>query len=114
MPFDQFTREGSLEALEKQGKTQDWYLQAYAMVRFLLNPGGGSSPSNRMQFEQFTKLLSEGQLQRDPVSGYPLKDARGNAVYKPYTLEQALNKAYYYNNMAAFEDKFWQWINSQK
>ena len=51
MPFDQFMQDGSLASMEGRGKTQDWYFQAYAMVRFLLNPSGGMSPSNRMQFE---------------------------------------------------------------
>ena len=59
MPFDQFMQDGSLASMEGRGKTQDWYFQAYAMVRFLLNPSGGMSPSNRMQFEQFTRLIAQ-------------------------------------------------------
>ncbi len=112
--FDKFIQEGSLAAMEKQGRTQDWYLQAYAMVRFLLNRSGGSSPSNRMQFEQLTKLLAQGELKRDPVTGYPLKDKAGNSVYQPYSLEKALKKVYYYNSLSDFEEKFWQWLDGLK
>ena len=41
VPFDEFMEEGSLEMAESRNKTQDWYFQAYVMVRFLLNPAGG-------------------------------------------------------------------------
>ena len=110
MPFEEFMREGSLEAAEGQNRLQQWYLQAYLMVRFLLNPAGGASASNRMQFEQFTRLISQGEAVRDPSTGFLVKDARGKQVYKPYSVEKALSKAYRYNNIAAFEDAFWKWL----
>ncbi len=111
MAFEDFMQEGSLEAAEGQNKLQNWYLQAYLMVRFLLNPSGGSSPSNRMQFEQFTRLIAEGEAVRNPSTGFLVKDSRGKQVYEPYSVEKALAKAYRYNNIASFEDAFWKWLN---
>lgn len=110
-PFETFMKEGSLETAEAQNKLQKWYLQAYLMVRFLLNPSGGSIPSNRMQFEQFTRLLAEGEAVRNPSTGFIVKDARGNTVYQPYDVEKALSRSYRYNTAASFEDSFWRWAN---
>lgn len=112
LPFDQFMQEGSLSYLESQNKTQDWYFQAFAMVRFLLNPAGGVSPSNRMQFEQFTRLIAQGEQVRDPQSGFLVRDENGKQVYQPYSTEKALGRAYRYNNAANFEDAFWHWANN--
>ena len=111
VPFDQFMEEGSLEMAESRNKTQDWYFQAYAMVRFLLNPAGGTSPSNRMQFEQFTRLLAQGEAVRDPATGFLQKDSRGKTVYQPYSVEKALGRSYRYATASAFEDAFWRWAN---
>ncbi|MCQ2411079.1 MAG: hypothetical protein MJ053_06410, partial [Elusimicrobiaceae bacterium] len=113
LPFEQFTQENSLPAAEGQNRVQDWYFQAYAMVRFLLNPTGGESPSNRMQFEQFTRLIAEGEPVRNPSTGFLVKDSRGKTVYEPYSVERALGRAYRYNSMANFEDAFWRWADSQ-
>ncbi|MBO7238549.1 MAG: hypothetical protein J6U96_04625 [Elusimicrobiaceae bacterium] len=112
MPFDQFMQEGSLEFMESRNKTQAWYLQAYAMVRFLLNPSGSMSPSNRMQFEQFTRLMAQGEQVRDPSTGFPKKDAQGKPVYQTYSAEKAMGRAYHYNNASNFEDAFWSWANN--
>ena len=109
MPFGMFIQDGSLAAMESRGKTQNWYLQAYLMVRFLLNPANTSSPSNRMQFEQFTRLLAQGEQVRDPSTGFLKRDEKGKPVYQPYSVEKALGKAYRYNSAAAFEDAFWDW-----
>ena len=111
VPFAEFMEEGSLASAEGRGKTQDWYFQAYLMVRFLLNPAGGTSPSNRMQFEQFTRLLSEGEAVRNPSTGFLVKDSRGKTVYQPYSVEKALGRAYRYNSIANFEDNFWRWAD---
>ena len=111
VPFDQFMKEDSLQVAEGKNKTQDWYFQAYTMVRFLLNPAGGSSPSNRMQFEQFTRLLSQGEAKRDPSTGFLMKDSKGKTIYEPYSVEAALGKSYHYNNAANFEDNFWHWAD---
>ncbi|MBP5404044.1 MAG: hypothetical protein J6Y17_03020 [Elusimicrobiaceae bacterium] len=110
-PFEEFMQEGSLETAEGKGRVQNWYLQAYLMVRFLLNPAGGTSPSNRMQFEQFTRLIADGEAVRNPTTGFLVKDARGKQVYEPYSVEKALSKAYYYNNISVFEDNFWKWLS---
>ena len=110
VPFEQFMEEGSLSTAEAHGKLQNWYLQAYAMVRFLLNPAGGASPSNRMQFEQFTRLMAQGEAKRNPSTGFLEKDARGKTIYEQYSVEEALNRAYRYNTVANFEDNFWRWI----
>jgi hypothetical protein len=109
-PFEEFMKEGSLEAAEGKDKTQQWYLQAYLMVRFLLNPSGSASPSNRMQFEQFTRLLAEGEAVRNPSTGFLVKDAKGKVVYQPYSTEKALSRAYHYNTIGTFEDAFWKWM----
>ncbi len=111
VPFAEFMEEGSLAAAEGRGKTQDWYFQAYLMVRFLLNPAGGTSPSNRMQFEQFTRLLAEGEAVRNPSTGFLVKDSRGKTVYRPYSVEKALGRAYRYSSIANFEDNFWRWAD---
>lgn len=114
MPFEEFMQEGSLAFMEGRGKTQNWYFQAYSMVRFLLNPAGGSSPSNRMQFEQFTRLMAQGEQVRDPRTGFPARDSRGQPVYQPYSAEKALGRAYRYNSAANMEDAFWRWANSAR
>lgn len=113
VPFEAFMNEGSLPSAEANNKVQDWYLQAYAMVRFLLNPAGGSSPSNRMQFEQFTRLVAQGEPKRNPSTGFLVKDAKGKTVYDPYSVEKALGRAYRYGSIGNFEDNFWQWLQSR-
>lgn len=110
-PFEEFMQENSLDIAEGQNKVQKWYLQAYLMVRFLLNPSGSSSPSNRMQFEQFTRLISEGEVMRSPSTGFVMKDKKGNTMYQPYDVEKALGRAYHYNSVTNFEDSFWRWLN---
>lgn len=109
VPFGQFMDEGSLQAAEARDQVQNWYFQAYAMVRFLLNPAGSSSPSNRMQFEQFTRLIAQGEAKRDPSTGFLVKDSRGKTVYEPYSVEKALGRAFRYNTPENFEDNFWRW-----
>ncbi len=111
VPFEDFMQEGSLETAEGKDRVQNWYLQAYLMVRFLLNPAGGMSPSNRMQFEQFTRLVAQGEAVRNPSTGFLVKDSRGKQVYEPYSVEKALGRAYRYSNIAAFEDNFWKWLH---
>ena len=109
VPFDKFMEENSLQNAEGANRVQDWYFQAYTMVRFLLNPAGGVSPSNRMQFEQFTRLIAQGEAVRNPSTGFLMKDSRGKTVYEPYSVEKALGRAYRYNSIENFEDAFWRW-----
>lgn len=114
LPFDQFVEEGSLDVMDARGKAQDWYFQAYTMVRFLLNPAGGASPSNRMQFEQFTRLMAQGEQVRDPRSGFLMRDKNGKPVYELYSAEKALGRAFRYNSVDNFEDAFWRWANNAR
>lgn len=114
VPFGQFMQEGSLAAMEKNGQTQEWYFQAFLMVRFLLNPSGSSSPSNRMQFEQFTRLLAKGNPMRDAQTGYLVKDAAGRPVYRRFSAQQALGRAYYYGDINSFENAFWNWAEKNR
>lgn len=113
-PFNEFIKEDSLSAYTAQGKTQDWYFQAYMMVRFLLNPSNSVSPSKRMQFQQFTQLLAQGEQVRDPNTGFPLKDRKGRPVYQLYSVERALARAYRYNTLENLEDAFWRWVDSER
>ena len=110
-PFVDFMKEGSLGAAEGKDNVQEWYLQAYLMVRFLLNPAGGMGASNRIRFEQFTNLIADGEAVRDPKTGFLVKDARGKQVYEPYSVEKALGRAYSYGTISIFEDNFWKWLN---
>ena len=109
--FDKFMDENSLQNAETSGRLQEWYFQAYTMVRFLLNPAGGNSPSNRMQFEQFTRLIAQGEAVRNPSTGFLMKDARGKTMYEPYSTEKALGRAYRFNTIETFENAFWRWVN---
>ncbi|MBR4682336.1 MAG: hypothetical protein IKP06_03420 [Elusimicrobiaceae bacterium] len=109
VPFGKFMDENSLQNAEGSNRVQDWYFQAYTVVRFLLNPAGGVSPSNRMQFEQFTRLIAQGEAVRNPSTGFLMKDSRGKTVYEPYSVEKALGRAYRYNTIENFEDAFWRW-----
>ena len=113
VPFAAFMEEGSLAAAEGNNRVQDWYFQAYVMVRFLLNPAGGSSPSNRMQFEQFTRLIAQGEAKRNPSTGFLVKDANGKTIYEPYSVEKALGRAYRYGTIENFEDNFWRWVEKR-
>lgn len=106
MPFEDFMREGSLETAEGQGNLENWYRQAYLMVRFLIN-------TNNMHFQEFTRLIAQGEAVRDSSTGFLVKDSRGKQVYKPYSVEKALSKSYNYHNIAAFEDAFWAWLRGR-
>lgn len=106
LPFEEFMKDSSLSSAEGQNRTQTWYLQAYLMVRFLLEGEAG----HKMKFQQFTRLIAEGEAVRNPSTGFLVKDSRGKQVYEPYSVEKALAKAYHYNSIAAFEDAFWNWL----
>jgi len=114
MPFDEFMKASSLSTMEARGRTQDWYLQAYAMVQFLLNPSWGLSPSNRMQFQQFTALIAQGEPLRDPATGFAVKGANGKPMYRPFSAEKAMGRAYRYNSTSNFEDAFFRWLSAQR
>ncbi|WP_424244092.1 hypothetical protein Dip510_001283 [Elusimicrobium posterum] len=108
--FSDFVKDGSLAQFNKDGKTQEWYLQAYAMVRFLWKPYNGNTPENQIKFRKFMMLLAEGEQQRHPTSNMPIKDKDGKNVFNKVSVEDALGKAYGIANMNDFENKFWRWM----
>lgn len=107
--FGDFMSQGSYDVADQQGNIDNWYLQAYAMVRFLFRPDYSSYPKNRMQFEQFTKLLSQYSPKRTK-SGNVAKSSDGKTIMKKMSQEEALKKAYRYQSSVDFETDFWQWL----
>lgn len=89
--FRDFIKDDSYDNAVAGGYVDDWYFQAYAMVRFLFKPYNATYPEKRMQFEQFSKLLN-------PAAG------------KPISIEDALKKAYGFRDAADFEQKFYDWL----
>ncbi|MBR4508964.1 MAG: hypothetical protein IKP23_05825 [Elusimicrobiaceae bacterium] len=107
--FTDFIKNDSYDNAVAAGKVQDWYMQAYAMVRFLFKPYNNQYPEKRIQFEQFTKLLNTYQNKRNE-KGRLLKDEQGRQIKARLSVAAALKKAYGYNNIDDFELKFWQWL----
>ena len=104
-----FVKNDSYDSAVAAGKVEDWYMQAYAMVRFLFKPYNNQYPEKRMQFEQFTKLLNTYQNKKDS-KGRLVKDEQGHQVKTRVPVFAALQKAYGFNSMDDFEMKFWQWL----
>lgn len=71
---------------EKENYSLDWYVQSYAIVRFLFNPYDSKIAKRKVQFKKFCELLKQG------------KD-----------LDYALRKVYHYKNMDQLEKKFYKW-----
>ena len=70
--LDQFMQDGSLASMEGRGQNAGLVFQAYAIgALFCSIPPAAYPPSNRMQFEQFTRLIAQGEQVRDPRSGFP-------------------------------------------
>jgi hypothetical protein len=90
--FRQFIRQDSIDNASAGGWVDDWYFQAYAMVRFLFKPYNAQYPENRLQFEQ---LLKEFNASRRADSA---------------AVEAALKKAYGYKDIADFETRFYRWL----
>ncbi|MBQ4493828.1 MAG: hypothetical protein II972_04445 [Elusimicrobiaceae bacterium] len=107
--FSDFIKNDSYDSAVAAGKVQDWYMQAYAMVRFLFKPYNNQYPEKRIQFEQFTKLLNTYQNKRNS-KGKLLKDEAGRQIKTRLSVAAALKKAYGYNSIDDFELKFWQWL----
>lgn len=107
--FRDFVKMESYDKAEKANLTDIWYFQAFAMVRFLFRPDESVQPKKRMQFEYFTKLLSDIEEKKD-ANGKPLRNARGQIMLQRTSLETALNKAYGFKDTDDFEDKFWPWL----
>ena len=109
--FTDFIKNNSYDDAVAAGKVQDWYMQAYAMVRFLFKPYNNQYPEKRIQFEQFTKLLNTYQNKRNS-KGVLMKDDLGRQIKARLSVAAALKKVYGYNNIDDFETKFWQWLYS--
>lgn len=90
--FSRFIRQDSIDQASAGDYVDDWYFQAYAMVRFLFKPYNAQYPENRTRFEQLLKELNA------------VRRADASAV------EAALKKAYGYKDIKDFEDRFYLWL----
>ena len=111
--FADFVKSDSYDIAEKKGDVENWYFQAYAMVRFLFRQSRTMYPDRRMQFEQLTKILKTFEDKKD-AKGNIVRDANGKPVKKRISAEAALRKAYGYKDMKDFEDRFWKWLHSMQ
>lgn len=107
--FADFIRNESYDIAAQKGDVENWYFQAYAMVRFLFKPYNASYPEKRMQFEQFTKLMATFSEEKDS-KGKPLNDANGKIIMKRTSTVNALRKAYGFRDIKDFETQFWKWL----
>ena len=107
--FVDFIQEDSYDKALKNGKVDDWYLQAYAMVRFLFRPTNSAAPAKRMQFEQFIKALSTYAPRKDQ-NGRVIITEDGKKIMSRPGEEEALQLAYRYKNLYDFEANFWRWL----
>ena len=111
--FADFVKSDSYDIAAKKGDVENWYFQAYAMVRFLFRQGRTIYPDKRMQFEQFTKILKNFEDKKD-AKGNIVRDANGKPVKKRISTEAALRKAYGFKDMKDFENRFWTWLHSMQ
>ena len=107
--FSDFIKNSSYDIAEQKGDVENWYFQAYAMVRFLFRTKNSAYPDKRMQFEQFTKMLKTFEDKKD-AKGNVVRDASGRIVKKRISTEAALRKAYGFRDINDFENKFWKWL----
>lgn len=111
--FADFVKNNSYDIAEKNGNVENWYFQAYAMVRFLFRQGRTMYPDKKMQFEQLTKILKTFEDKKD-AKGNIVRDANGKPVKKRISTEAALRKAYGFKDMKDFENRFWKWLHSMQ
>lgn len=107
--FADFVKSSSYDIAERKGDVENWYFQAYAMVRFLFRSKNSDYPDKRIQFEQFTKLMKTFEDKKD-AKGKVMRDEHGRKIKKRMSTEAALKKAYGFRNMQDFETKFWKWL----
>ena len=107
--FVDFMKPDSYDKALAKGKVDDWYLQAYAMVRFLFRPNNSQIPSKRMQFKQFMETLAKYSPKVDK-SGRPILSPDGKKIMVRPSEESALEIAYKYQDILAFEEDFWNWL----
>ncbi|WP_428898390.1 hypothetical protein Dip518_000583 [Parelusimicrobium proximum] len=99
MSFAEFIRPDSLEKAEAADNVQYWYLQAYAMVRFLWTPE--LKWEKQMTFEKFVDSIA-GQNRVSKKRAKKMSD------------RDALKSVYGYETMTDFETAFWSWMRDQK
>ncbi|MDR0646002.1 MAG: hypothetical protein LBG46_03265 [Elusimicrobiota bacterium] len=107
--FADFMRQDSYDKAVDGGYIEDWYFQAYAMVRFLFKPYNNRYPENMMQFRQFVTSLYAYKNKLDS-NGKQVKDKDGRIVMVRPSCEGALKSVYGLKNAADFENKFWKWL----
>jgi hypothetical protein len=107
--FSKFIKQDSYDKAAAEGDVENWYFQAYAMVRFLFKPYNAVYPEKRMQFQQFMKLLN-GYREKKDASGKIVKDADGRTIMVRVSAEDALARAYGFKNTEDFEARFWDWL----
>ena len=107
--FADFVKSDSYDKAERKGDVENWYFQAYAMVRFLFRSKNSDYPDKRIQFEQFTKLLKNFEDKKDS-KGKVMRDEKGRIIRKRMSTEAALKKAYGFRDMKDFETRFWKWL----
>lgn len=109
--FADFIEPDSYDKALATGKIDDWYLQAYAMVRFLFRPGNSQTPEKRLQFKQLIETLAKYSPKKD-AKGNPVLTADGKKIMVRPSMEMALKTAYKYQNILAFEEDFWHWLTA--
>ena len=106
--FSDFMEPDSYDRALQEGKVDDWYLQAYAMVRFLFRPNNNNS-GMRMKFKKFTELLSVYSPKKDK-NGNLILTPQGKKIMARMNEEDALNEVYRYKSIYEFEKDFWAWL----
>lgn len=107
--FVDFMEPDSYDKAVANGKVDDWYLQAYAMVRFLFRSNNSATPNKRMQFQQFMTTLTK-YVPKTDANGKPVLTANGKKIMIRPSEEEALKVAYRYQDILAFEEAFWNWL----
>lgn len=97
LPFKMMMDERSLDAMNTDKLRQNWYLQAYAMVKFLWKPQGTAN----FKFKRFVHRLAG--INPDT-----------NRAAPRMTMQEALEKEYSYKTIAEFEKAFWKWLPTQQ
>lgn len=107
--FADFMEPDSYDKALQRGKVDDWYLQAYAMVRFLFRPSNSSNSANRMKFKQFTEALYTYVYKKDGNGRFVLS-SDGKKIKSRPSEEEALQNVYRFKNIYDFERQFWAWL----
>ena len=107
--FADFMKPNSYDIALQEGKVDDWYLQAYAMVRFLFLPSNGSTSGTRMKFKKFIELLSS-YVPKTDRNGKVIITSSGKKIMVRTSEEEALKEVYHYKNIYEFEKAFWDWL----